>query len=126
MTSPRDRDIKNQYLSGTSICVLAAEHGVSRQRIYQIVRSQGAYRTKLSLTQGLKPGSQRWRVEQRSLGLLRDRRHDMRGATPEILRLREAGWGYGAICEELDVTEATVSKCLASHAPEMMVIGRRG
>lgn len=44
----RDKIIVRRYLAGEAITVLADEYGVSRQRIYQIVKKEGAYRPRLT------------------------------------------------------------------------------
>ena len=42
MTTDRNQQILSAYLAGATVTDLAREHGISRQRVNALVRSQGA------------------------------------------------------------------------------------
>lgn len=46
---PRNKEIIDKYLNKISICVIAKEYNISRQRVYQIIVSNKKHRDKLCI-----------------------------------------------------------------------------
>lgn len=96
MISERSISIGTRYRAGESIGLLAAEYGVSRQRIFQIAKATGKMRQKFN-----KKGSPGPRSAQ-------------------IIALRETRMSYGQISVAMGATNGAISSVLRRWRPDLL------
>lgn len=119
----RNAEIVERYLAGEAITALSLAFGVSRQRIYQIVRYRGAHRPRLK--QSVRPGSIQDTKRRRAAGELPNLRLGMRGKTPDALAMREAGASYKAISAALGLSQPGITALLRKWRPDLMASRRK-
>lgn len=118
----RDEVIVREYLAGKSVIVLAESFGISKQRIFQIVQSAGAYRPRLAIEPD--PNSKTSKIKARKLardaaGLRLNEHAEPSERIKTMISLRERGMTYIEIGAEVGVHFMSVSYAMARWRPDL-------
>lgn len=112
----RNAEIVRRYLAGESIGIIAADHQISRQRVFQLTQARGVHRPWLAPT--IQVGSKAWKKGEISAGRLPQKTRTT-DRMREIVQLREQGLPYTDICERLDCGPGDVRYALLTLRPDL-------